>query len=199
MVDSMGEPVAIPEALWGERYRALRAEDFYRLQGLGSFEPDDHVELLDGLLVTRVGDGELHFWITQRLLERLMVPTVQRGLPLSVACQGSVIMGEHQVPMPDVIVVEKRTDFKRPFGGVLVAEVADTSLRRDRTIKLRIYAAANVPEYWVVDVNGEQVFVHTTPEGDTYRDVEVVPRAGMLRPRAIPGVEIAVDDLFRAE
>jgi Uma2 family endonuclease len=199
MVDTMGNPAAIPEALWGERFRPLRAEDYYRLLALGSFERDDRVELLDGLLVPAMSDGEVHFWVTQRLLERLMGPTLQRGLPLAVACQSSVLMGEYQVPMPDIIVVEKRKDFARPFGGLLVAEIADTSLRRDRTLKARIYAAAGVPEYWVIDTNGEQAFVHTAPMGDTYGNVEVIPRAGTLRPRALPGVEISVDELFRRE
>lgn len=70
---------------------------------------------------------------------------------------------------------------------------------KDRNVKIPIYAEANVPEYWIIDLYKERVFVYTDPVGDMYRNVEVVPRTGTLRPRALPGVEISVDDLFRRE
>ena len=46
---------------------------------------------------------------------------------------------------------------------LLLIEVADTSLRYDRTVKLRLYAEAGIPEYWVVDCDAESVEIHRAP------------------------------------
>ena len=56
---------------------------------------------------------------------------------------------------------------------------------------------AQVPEYWLVDVNAQTVVIHTDPEGNEYRMLEVVPRTGVLAPIALPGVTMVVDELFR--
>ena len=49
-------------------------------------------------------------------------------------------------------------------------EVSDSSLRYDRTTKLRLYAEAAIPEYWIVDCEGGAVEVYRAPEGSGYRD-----------------------------
>jgi Uma2 family endonuclease len=54
---------------------------------------------------------------------------------------------------------------------LLLIEVADTSLAYDRTTKLRLYARAGIPEYWIVDCTAEAVEVYRDPSGETYHDV----------------------------
>ena len=54
---------------------------------------------------------------------------------------------------------------------LLLIEVADTSLAGDRTTKLRLYAEAGIPEYWIADCTGETVGVYRNPGRDGYRDV----------------------------
>jgi Uma2 family endonuclease len=56
-----------------------------------------------------------------------------------------------------------------------VIEVSDTSLRFDRTTKLRLYARVGIPEYWIVDTNGRQVEVCRNPAGEGYEERAVVP------------------------
>lgn len=52
-----------------------------------------------------------------------------------------------------------------PQEAALVVEVADATLRRDRTLKLRIYARASVPVYWIVNLIDRQIEVYTDPTG----------------------------------
>ena len=54
---------------------------------------------------------------------------------------------------------------------LLVIEVAETSVRLDLVRKARIYAAAGVPTYWVVDLGRDLVHVHTEPTADGYASV----------------------------
>ena len=52
-----------------------------------------------------------------------------------------------------------------PPDCAIVVEIADTTLRRDRGQKKRLYARARVPEYWIVNLVDRQVEVYTEPTG----------------------------------
>ncbi|MEM9258949.1 MAG: Uma2 family endonuclease, partial [Bacteroidota bacterium] len=46
----------------------------------------------------------------------------------------------------------------------LIAEVANSSLKDDRTIKVELYAEANLAEYWIVNLVNRQIEVHLNPD-----------------------------------
>lgn len=48
--------------------------------------------------------------------------------------------------------------------AAVVIEVADKSLERDQTQKLRIYARAAIPVYWIVNLPDRRVEVYTDPQ-----------------------------------
>jgi Uma2 family endonuclease len=50
----------------------------------------------------------------------------------------------------------------------LVVEVADTTLKRDRIVKKRIYATAGIPFYWVLDLTRHRLVVYSEPQGGDY-------------------------------
>lgn len=52
-----------------------------------------------------------------------------------------------------------------------MVEVAESSLEYDRTTKQRIYAAAAVPEYWIVNLIDDQIDVYRSPLPDEMRYV----------------------------
>ncbi len=74
----------------------------------------------------------------------------------------------------------------------LIAEVADSSLLKDLTTKLSIYARAKVPEYWVVDVENRRVEVFREPSLESYREHRTVEHAGSLSPAAFLDVVVRV-------
>jgi Uma2 family endonuclease len=78
----------------------------------------------------------------------------------------------------------------------LVIEVADSSLEYDRDVKARVYAAAEIPEYWLADLEANVVWRYTSPERGMYRDVEPLRRGHSIAPRLLPSCEIAVDALL---
>ncbi len=51
----------------------------------------------------------------------------------------------------------RRIDLHQWSAPLLVGEIADTTLKTDREDKRRIYHAMGIAEYWVIDVQGEQV------------------------------------------
>ncbi len=74
-------------------------------------------------------------------------------------------------PEPDVAVtaVDSADEFedRHPKGRelALVVEVADTTAKYDGTKKRDLYARAEVPEYWVLDISRGVLVVHRNPSG----------------------------------
>ena len=75
-------------------------------------------------------------------------------------------------------------------------EVAETSQRFDREVKLPLYARFGVPEVWIVDLEGERIEIHRNPSPEGYREAEVITRGGTLAPEALPDVGLAADEIL---
>jgi Uma2 family endonuclease len=101
-------------------------------------------------------------------------------------------------PEPDLAVCRRDPRSREhPSQVALLVQVSDSSLRRDRGIKLGIYAEAGVPEYWIVDVKACAIEVYTQPTRKGYAHVEVLREGDVLRPRQLPGVELPIANLPR--
>lgn len=104
------------------------------------------------------------------------------------------------MPEPDFLVVPRapRRKKEHPRYGDLVIEVSDSSVRKDRKVKLGIYAQAGVPEYWIVNVAAECIEVYRDPdvETGTYRQTTTVKPGAKLKPADLPGPTIDVAELF---
>ncbi|HZF40717.1 MAG TPA: Uma2 family endonuclease, partial [Blastocatellia bacterium] len=81
------------------------------------------------------------------------------------------ITTEDSEPEPDVAVIRgaPRDYLERhpgPDDVALVIEVSDTTLRRDRGLKKRIYARAGIQVYWIINLLENQIEVYTEPAGE---------------------------------
>jgi Uma2 family endonuclease len=74
-----------------------------------------------------------------------------------------------------------------------LVEVADTSLERDRAIKLPRYAALDLREVWIVDVEGHAVEVYRAPTASGYSDAQ---RTALDGPAAFPDLRVSVAELL---
>jgi Uma2 family endonuclease len=75
-------------------------------------------------------------------------------------------------------------------------EVADTTVRYDRNIKLPRFAAAGIPEVWIEDLNSDVLLVYRDSQGDQYRTVLTLRRGESVSPTAFPDIRFALDDLL---
>jgi Uma2 family endonuclease len=108
------------------------------------------------------------------------------------------------MPEPDaaVITTEASRRLPHPNAAILVIEVSDSSIELDRD-KVLEYAAAGVPEYWIVDVNARQVEVYRQPVPDgsmslgfRYSVQQMAAGTDVLAPLAKTEARIAVSDLM---
>lgn len=159
------------------------------------FLDDEGVELLEGALVYASEEGTDHAAIIRRLL-RTLIETIPASEG-EVGAGNPIAATDLSEPEPDLSVFPPGGAYHthHPTQASLLIEVSNTSLRRDLTVKARIYAQAQVPDYWVVDVTKRRVIVHRDPQADGYADV-TRHRDGVLRPLRHPAVEVDVIPLF---
>lgn len=74
---------------------------------------------------------------------------------------------------------------------VLVVEVADTTWRFDRERKGRVYAAARIPEYWILNLEHRSLEVYRRPEEGEYREQLILREEDSVAPLLRPEVQIA--------
>jgi Uma2 family endonuclease len=153
----------------------ITVDQYQRMIEFGILGEDDAVELLDGVIVQKMPRNPPHDSTITRGQRRLLALV---GDGWSVRPQNAITLADSQ-PEPDLAVAvgpDGRYDdhHPRPDELLLVVEVADSSLDRDRNYKLPIYAAASIPVYWIVNLVDRQVEVYTDPTGSTtqptYRD-----------------------------
>lgn len=135
----------------------------------GVFASDERIQLLEGELVEMSPQGVPHATIVEALNERLMPALVGRA---RVRVQLPLAAGECSEPEPDIAVVDSAVPRDHhPDSALFVIEVADSSLAIDLGRKSRIYAAAGVAEYWVIDAEAGHVHVHTEPAAEGYAQI----------------------------
>ncbi|MCG6939734.1 MAG: Uma2 family endonuclease [Thiohalocapsa sp.] len=79
---------------------------------------------------------------------------------------------------------------------LLLIEVADSSLRFDREVRVPLYARHLIPEVWLLDLKHKRLEVYRDPGPEGHRQVLLPDRGQRIAPLALPEVEIAVADLW---
>lgn len=151
--------------------RPLSIADVDAMVRAGILDEDDRVELLEGALVEISPQSEAHAYAVRRL-NALAVVAVE-GTGLEVLGQAPLLV-ESRIsrPEPDLAIAPVTPRDRHPSGALLVVEVSVSSRRIDLGLKAAIYAAAGVPEYWVLDVEARTLMVHREPQADRYSSVE---------------------------
>jgi len=167
------------------RCHRLTVQEYHRMGEVGIFGEDDRVELIEGELIDMTPIGSAHAGKVNRLQAVLSRTLRDRAI---VSVQNPVILGTESEPQPDVMVLKTREDFyesshPRPQDVLLLIEVADTTDRYDRAVKVPLYARHGIPEVWLLDLQEERLEVYHGPEGGEYRHVDFY-RTGLVSLKA---------------
>jgi Uma2 family endonuclease len=171
----------------------------YEAMGRAGVLPEEaRLELLRGEIVEMTPIGSPHASIVNRLNRILVSGLGDRAV---VAVQNPVVLSDLSMPQPDLAVLRARGDFyasahPRPDDVLLVIEVADSTVSWDSRVKRPLYAAAGVPEVWIVDVADRVVEVALQPAGDLYQRVVQAGVGMTIASAAFPDLGIPVAELF---
>ena len=182
--------------------RRFRRVEYDRLVDLGMFV-GERLELLDGLLVVREPQGSPHAAIVAHI-GQLLASAFGSGWHSRL--HSPLALDDDSEPEPDVAIVAGRPrDYvgAHPSTAALIVEVADSSLRLDRRLKVNLYARAGLSDYWIVNLVEGTLEVHRDPQraadaahGWVYRSVEILRPPTTVTPLAAPAELIPVADLL---
>ena len=146
-------------------------DEYHTLADKGVLGPEDRVELLDGLIVTKMNQRPAHGYTVRSLDGWLQSHVIDGWL---VQCQLPISLPQSE-PEPDLAILygtSKDYCDRHPSASDcrLVIEVADTSLAIDLG-KGELYAAAGVEEYWIVKIENQSLLRMRQPKADAYQDV----------------------------
>src|SRR5215472_12642971 len=143
-------------------HRYITAAEFERMVEAGIFKPDERIELLDGELYAMAAIGARHASAVRRLINLL---ARRLGDQAIIDAQNPILLGEKALPQPDILVLHDNDyapdTFPTPADVFIIIEVADSSLAYDRDVKFPRYAAAGIPEAWLVDLNANVIERHS--------------------------------------
>jgi len=178
--------------------RRFTVAEYARMVTAGILSEDERVELIDGEVYVMSPIGSLHASMVDRLTRLLVLRCAQAAI---VRVQSSIQLNDYTEPEPDFAVLQPRDDFyaqahPRAADVLFVIEVADTSLAYDRGEKLPRYALSGIPEVWIVDLQQRVVEQYTQPHNEIYRHKLMLERGDTLSAQSVPGLQLAIDDLF---
>jgi Uma2 family endonuclease len=79
---------------------------------------------------------------------------------------------------------------------LLLIEVSYATLQIDCREKAPIYARANIPEYWILDVATREAYIYRNPAPGGYQSEIVVADNAAIGMLAFPEIEISFSELF---
>ena len=178
--------------------RRFTVEEYLKMVETGILNEDDRVELLDGEVVTKMTPGPAHNASVANLTRLLILGLGSRAVLLPGP---TVRLSKMSAPEPDLLLVRPeprayRDRYTEPGDVLLLIEVADSSLSRDRNLKLPLYAEAGIREYWIVNEQDQTIEVYLEPSGSGYRSPQTYGRGETVNPSAFPDLRISLNEIF---
>jgi Uma2 family endonuclease len=178
--------------------RPITAADYHRMAEAGILAADERVELIAGQIIQKMPKGPAHSALCKRiekLLERLL------GDQALVRLQDPVQIDIYSEPEPDIAVVHANANFyadshPTPSEVYLIVEVSDSTVERDLSTKANLYAAAGIADYWVVNVQAQQLHIFRDPQADGYQRQIILKAKQSISLVAFPECVLTVQACF---
>jgi len=152
---------------------------------------DRRLELLDGLITVVPNPDQFHEWIIRQIIKLLVqalgdAALIDKGQPVQLS--------ETSEPVPDVVVLKPQAhEYKHirptPEDVYLIIEVGNSTPERDTEVKRALYARFGVQEYWVFDLEANQLRVFRDIHNGDYQ-TDVVWMEDAIAIQALPRVEL---------
>jgi Uma2 family endonuclease len=168
-------------------------EQYHQMIELGWLD-DAAVELLNGVIVEMPPEREPHAYSSHEAAKYLVRilgdrADVRQAKPITLPDSASE-------PEPDVAIIqdlgqEYRQHHPYPENIFWVIEYSYSSLKKDLEPKAKIYAAAGIAEYWVINLRKMELVVMRDPVQGEYQSQQTF-RQGCVSPLAFPDLEVEV-------
>jgi Uma2 family endonuclease len=180
-----------------ERYRFNR-QQYHGLVEAGILKEDARVELIRGEVFVMAAINARHASTVDKLTLLLIEGVARRAI---VRAQSPFAIGDDSEPQPDLLLLKPRPDWyssdhPQRSDLLLVVEVADTTLRYDRQVKLPLYAEAGISEVWIVNLVEAVLEIYREPRADGYGTLLRRKAGDTVSPLAFPDLVLPVAELL---
>lgn len=175
-----------------DRLLKFDVETYHKLGAIQAIPRN--TELIHGLIIYKMTLSPIHSKIVNKL-RNMISKYLKEGF---VVFQESPITIEDSEPEPDIFIIQGNYDDygeSHPSTASIVIEIAYSSLEDDIE-KANIYAIANVPEYWIVDIKNHQIIVYKTPIQNVYSIVNNYSESEKIQVPQTEGLFISLNELF---
>lgn len=167
-------------------------EDYHRMGEVGIIPEDQRVELIHGEIIKMSPINSPHAGTVKSLI-RMIVARLGNQFTLSI--QDPLTIHPNSEPEPDLALLVNHKDnytsvHPTPSDVVLLIEVADTSLQKDREIKLPLYASAGIKEVWIVNLEDRQIEISTSPTSNSYSNLHIYHPGDTIQHELLGRIEI---------
>jgi len=176
--------------------RLITVEEYHKMGEVGILK-EKGLELINGEIIERSPKGSKYSAVLAKI-NKILSQQLKEAI---LRIQDPIIANDFSEPEPDVAILKYRADFyenEHPHGRdvLLVIEVADTSYAYDRNIKLPIYAESGVPEYWLINLDKQEIYAFWQPMGNAYKFSELARKGEILKTQHFD-LEFDTNQIFR--
>jgi Uma2 family endonuclease len=174
-------------------------QEYHRMAELGILDASERTELIAGQITLMVAKGTPHV-LTLRILTN-EIEALLGNQPVFISTQDPIHIDNSSEPEPDLAIV-RGTAFDyvdqhpQPKDICLIVEVADSTLKYDCEVKDKIYAKANITDYWVIDIPHRQVHIFRDPTPTGYTSHLILTEPQTVSMLAFPGIELSISSIL---
>ncbi len=173
--------------------RLLTVAEYHKMAEVGILTDQDRVELINGEIFNMSPINSSHADCVDRLTQWFVMYFYQKAI---VRIQNPITLNDHSEPEPDVLIAKLKDQGYK--GGhpkaeeiLLLVEVSDSSLEKDRQIKLPLYAKANIPEVWIVNLEETCIEIYSKPVNGSYTQQIIYKPQDTINTNLISNLKVA--------
>lgn len=195
ILDVMADTLAPTEPQGSEDRVRFKASDVLRMLEAGILNDERCYEVIDGEIIEMMAHNPPHMMVKRWLLDELYH---QLGRTCWIDSEPSFfIEDDGDYTAPDIIVYPRALEahLVRGADALLLIEVSDTTLNKDRGRKAKLYARHGVRDYWVVNAQTLVTHRYVDPAQSGYGSETEHAAAETLVPLLLPQVSLRLKDV----
>ena len=178
--------------------RTFNVNEYHLMFNAGILQESDRTELITGEIITMSPIGFKHASCVARLVRLFTLKLMDRGL---VFPQNPIKLNNNSEPQPDLAILKYRDDFynqqlPQSDDVLLIIEVADTTLEFDQDVKIPLYASANLPEVWIMDLNSDCLEVYRHIHQGKYQEKRRLCQGDYINVLAVNDILFSVGEIL---
>ena len=156
--------------------RAITKEAYCLMIEHGILTEYDKVELLNGEIIEMSPIGSLHAAVVNQIVECFFERLSKKVI---VSVQNPLDIGGNSLPESDIILLKRKENHytqSHPLASdaLLVVEVSGSTFEKDKYVKVPLYAQAEIPQAWIVNLQENEIEVYRNPKDGRYKNIEII-------------------------